>query len=280
MSRRQKRRIKRKVSNLSQHVVPRRIVVHRETGILTPELYYSVYLAPESQVEARLFIEMFVRGYCHKANTPDEADLVVFGGGADVNPVLYGESRHSSTKIDRERDESDILLYEECLAKGIPMFGVCRGAQFLHVMNGGKLYQDVAWHNSSHAMTEPQTGKTFTVSSVHHQMCKENEKMEVLGYCSGLSEHRALSDKVAETGKIKEVEAFFYRDTGCFGVQGHPEYPGYPTFTAWCMQKMVELFDNNPDFELRNNFRRLREDVIHGRQNTHDDLWALIEEMD
>jgi len=280
MSRRKQRRLKARKGNqpVANQTTTYRTIVHRDKSAGTPELYYSVYLAPDNPVEGRSFIEMFVRAFCHKADTPEEADLVVFGGGADVNPVLYDESRHYSTRPDHDRDDQDLALYKLCVEQGIPMFGVCRGAQFLHVMNGGKLFQDIDNHHGAHSMTD-NDGTVFTVSSVHHQMCIENPKMEVLGTVFGKTTRRSLNAQVHQAGKIKEVEAFFYRDTGCFGVQGHPEYQGYALFTAWCLTKMQQLFDHNPDFELRSNLRRMRKDLMEQRDNMLSNFFPEHEEI-
>ena len=76
--------------------------------------------------------------------TIDEADLVVFGGGADISPELYGQEPLPQTYFDEDRDTHEIWAYNKCVTSKIPMFGICRGAQFLHAMNGGKLWQDVS----------------------------------------------------------------------------------------------------------------------------------------
>jgi gamma-glutamyl-gamma-aminobutyrate hydrolase PuuD len=207
---------------------------------------------------------MFVRTGCYKADTPEEADLVVFGGGSDLDPKLYREERHGMTFYDSARDDSDMLLYLKCLELGIPMMGVCRGAQFLHVMNGGKLFQDVDGHYGPHKLHVLGDCQLIEkVSSVHHQSCIQNVKngMKVLAVCHE-SKERWLNDKVKETGPKPDIEAFFYRDTGCFGVQGHPEYAGYNKYTQWCLEQINDLFLTNPDYEWSGSHYRMRKDLV------------------
>lgn len=58
---------------------------------------------------------------------PEEADLVIFTGGEDVDPSLYNEPRHPRTSSNITRDIREKDIYEYCLDKKIPMLGICRG---------------------------------------------------------------------------------------------------------------------------------------------------------
>ncbi len=113
-----------------------------------------------------------------------ELDGLVIGGGADIDPALYGEeklsdmleksrdagSRSSSAikrllkagvavlayllrrvmglkeapKDARLRDELEVSLIREALQRNIPLLGVCRGMQLINVVLGGSLHQEVA----------------------------------------------------------------------------------------------------------------------------------------
>lgn len=246
----------------------RQLLFMRDTAISHPELWLKVFVSGPP-IDAQGFPEMFARARCYKANTPDEADLVVFTGGPDVDPVYYTQKEtHESVFVDAQRDAEDLQLYAKCYDDGIPMFGVCRGAQFGHVMAGGELYMDVDGHQKEHVMYTDK-GESVRVSSVHHQMCVENENMDMLGWSSGLSKERWSSANLSHVGHIREVEAFFYPETCFFGVQGHPEYKGYTAFMTWCLKQIEHLIVNNPDIELdkekgvyrlTQSFRNLRDD--------------------
>jgi gamma-glutamyl-gamma-aminobutyrate hydrolase PuuD len=142
-------------------------------------------------------------------------------------PFYTAKSPHPTTVCDPKRDEDDIALYLLCLEHGIPMFGVCRGAQFLHVMNGGKLWQHVDRHYGDHRIYDIKK-RDFVqkVSSVHHQMVRLNTDngMELIA-TNGDARNR-WANPTERAGAKADIEVFFYRDTCCLGVQGHPEYAG------------------------------------------------------
>ncbi len=237
----------------------RRILLLKDNAIDYPELWCKVWIEAHG-AEQGMFAELFARSRCKKAPTPEEADLVIFGGGADVDPVFYGDKPHPSTHIDPSRDSSDLSLYKKCLDLGIPMIGVCRGAQFLSVMNGGKLFQNVNHHYGEHTMWDLRNKDQIPdCSSVHHQMVKPNALggMEVIAVAH-VSDKRESGDGKIETGHKQDIEAFFYRDTCCFGVQGHPEYTGYPKFTKWFLKMVDELIITNPDISWNKDAKNLR----------------------
>lgn len=244
----------------------RTITLIRDTNLVMPELWMEVYVEGD-EYEQAAFAEMFVRAKCTKAKSPEEADLVVFTGGPDVNPIYYDEEKHFTTSFNAKRDESDLKLYEKCLNQGIPMFGVCRGAQFLHVMNGGKLYQDIDGHTGDHQIWDTRQKRIVgRTSSVHHQACIPNPGggMEILADCFKSTE-RWLNPSRKRTGNEFDVEAFWYRDTCCLGVQGHPEYKGYFSYLQWTLQQINDLILENPDTEVRGRVRRLKGSILEQR---------------
>lgn len=252
---------------------PRKVNVITDTLVDFPDLWLEVFLAGENQFEDKLLAEMFVRAHCQKADTPEAADIVVFGGGSDVNPALYGEEPHPKTHWNTRRDERDMKLYKECLKLGIPMFGICRGSQFLAVMNGYKLYQDIDNHNGNHAIYDKRSGKQIhNVSSVHHQSVikpsKDDLDFELIASCSK-SQVRWYNPILREmTGGFRDVEAYFIHSTCCLGVQGHPEYRGYYNYLQYVLGLLKDYIVDNPDLEFRKSKRRLKVDMM----NQRDDL--------
>lgn len=209
-----------------------------------PALYLNVYV--EGPVPEYYGLpELLLRASCYRAPTLDVADVVIFTGGADVSPSLYGEEAHLTVFSDKERDEECVKLYKEAVDKGIPMVGICRGAQFIHVMRGGKLYQDVDGHNSSHLITDGKN-KIWS-SSVHHQMVIPQEGMEIVAWSDPpKSTSRWLNPKTSIMSDAIEVEAFYYDDIVAFGTQGHPEYANVQGYTEWFIEKLEQYICNNP----------------------------------
>src|SRR6185436_10985178 len=109
-------------------------------------------------------------------------------GAADVSPEYYCErpSRHIEV-VDKARDENERELFRLARAANIPMVGICRGAQFLCVMAGGRLCQ----HLDGHGLRRDQThglrllnlngeDRDLECSSTHHQMQLPPTGAEVL----------------------------------------------------------------------------------------------------
>jgi len=125
--------------------------------------------------------------------------------------------------------------------------------QFLHVMNGGSLYQHVDRHYGDHTMFDRKSKKHVKVSSVHHQAVIANPQggMVSLAECSESNNRWFNGTKRDEMLTTRDIEAMWYPETGCFGVQGHPEYRGYSQFAVWTCDRLMDCFVTNPDFELR-----------------------------
>lgn len=105
-------------------------------------------------------------------NNIEKAEIVVFPGGADINPKLYGFSLDPRTHYSDVADKRDLDAWNKLKPNQLAV-GICRGAQFLCAINGGKLIQDVDGHAIG------RTHSIYTVSnptielqalSLHHQM--------------------------------------------------------------------------------------------------------------
>ena len=74
--------------------------------------------------------------------TLDAVDGLIFSGGSDLDPELYGQEAHPETDgIVRERDRAEFLLLQAALARDMPVLAICRGSQVLNVARGGDLVQ-------------------------------------------------------------------------------------------------------------------------------------------
>ncbi|WP_244269095.1 gamma-glutamyl-gamma-aminobutyrate hydrolase family protein [Mycobacterium parascrofulaceum] len=81
----------------------------------------------------------------------DSLDALVITGGYDLDPAAYGQQPHPSTDQPRgDRDAWEFALLRGALDRGLPVLGICRGAQVLNVALGGTLHQhlpDVLGHD-------------------------------------------------------------------------------------------------------------------------------------
>jgi putative glutamine amidotransferase len=72
----------------------------------------------------------------------DLLDGVLFSGGDDLDPALYGQSLHPSARpIDPARQRFELALIAEVERRRRPALGICLGSQLMNVYRGGSLVQ-------------------------------------------------------------------------------------------------------------------------------------------
>ena len=160
----------------------------------------------------------------------EDADLVLFTGGEDVTPMLYGEIAHPTNGYNQFRDDREVPEYKKAIKLGKHIIGICRGSQLSCVMAGGKLVQHQQNPLVYHKMTTSE-GRNILVSSTHHQAQypwkMDKSKYKILGWTVGISkyhfsgENKEIVDGVVENGK--EVEIAYYPKIKALGIQSHPE---------------------------------------------------------
>lgn len=162
----------------------------------------------------------------------EDADLVVFTGGEDVTPHLYGEPAHPKTYNSPFRDRIETREFLQAMQLRKHLIGICRGAQFLCVMAGGKLVQDQEVQPRYHPMSTLDDRRPIKVSSTHHQAqypwgLPENE-FKLLGFTQRLSKwHEDGLEKEIVNGITPgscEVEVAYYPKIKALAIQPHPEY--------------------------------------------------------
>lgn len=144
------------------------------------------------------------------------AGAVVFGGGTDVNPSLYGDNPESHTDFpDFQRDRWEQRVFDRCVYLGIPMIGVCRGAQFLTVMNGGKLIQHTNNHaGNHHKIIDLFSNKIIQANSYHHQMMAPHHSK---------NRYTIIASAIGPNVDT-DPEVVWWPETQCLCIQGHPEW--------------------------------------------------------
>jgi putative glutamine amidotransferase len=70
--------------------------------------------------------------------------FVFTGGRPNVHPRHYGhEPTEKHGAFDPDRDAVTLPLIHECVARGVPVFGICRGFQEFNVAFGGSLHPEI-----------------------------------------------------------------------------------------------------------------------------------------
>jgi putative glutamine amidotransferase len=154
----------------------------------------------------------------------ERLDGLLLPGGADVDPVFYGEPMNGTVSPNPELDRLELDAARWAVQHELPMLGICRGQQVVNVALGGSLVQHMEghapegardWlHHGFRVAPESQLaavlgGTSFEVNSHHHQAVKE------LG--EGL-----VAVAWADDGTIEGVERAS-DDGWLLAVQFHPE---------------------------------------------------------
>lgn len=177
-----------------------------------------------------------------------QAQLVCFTGGEDVTPHLYGQKKHRTTYNSEHRDGHEMRVFAQCVANKIPMVGICRGAQFLNVMNGGEMYQDVGKHacHEGHELIDVQTDVRIHVTSTHHQMMKPGRDSVLIAYAELKGFREWYEDDILKADiSDKDIEVVAYPKTKTLCFQPHPEFNGAHTgamkeYFAELVEELVE----------------------------------------
>jgi putative glutamine amidotransferase len=169
--------------------------------------------------------------------------IVLTGARANVHPTHFRtepDPRHEPYDI--HRDELALALSEACVARGIPLFGICRGLQEMNVAFGGSLHPEIRElpGRMNHRMPRLENGEIHPDPTVifadRHDvtLTPDGAFARILGcrtirvnslHGQGVLEpgKRVVVEGVAEDGTI---EAIRIADAPGFalGVQWHAEY--------------------------------------------------------
>ena len=158
-------------------------------------------------------------------------DALLLTGGGDVDPRLYGaKPRKEVYGVSEQRDFTECWALDEARVAGIPVFGICRGAQIMAVEAGGTLCQHIRGHSGvthgvvANGRTKAAAGRRhFAVTSLHHQ--------EVARVPKGWKVSSRAPD-----GTTESVESL---DGRCIGVQFHPELDPYEDYSRGMFRWLV-----------------------------------------
>ena len=139
------------------------------------------------------------KGIMYKWSVLEDAKLVIFTGGSDINPAIYGQANKFS-QFNPQRDTAEIEVLRRCLILGKKMLGVCRGHQLINAYLGGLLVQDITEqlntvHDADHELEIVDAGGIIpnifsdSVNSLHHQgVVKCGEGLTPSTYWKGVYE--------------------------------------------------------------------------------------------
>lgn len=166
--------------------------------------------------------------------------VLIVWGGADISPAFYGQHGSIHTMAGNEMGSKDILemnLMAHAMKNGIPILGICRGAQMACALAGGTLIQHVEGHGKTH-LIEDNDGNKMHTTSVHHQMMFPWETdheliawaspLQSTHYCGPWNDQTEQDDPIVFPDNLKpehrEPEIVYFPSIKALGIQGHPEF--------------------------------------------------------
>jgi putative glutamine amidotransferase len=169
--------------------------------------------------------------------------IVLTGARANVHPSRFNTQPHKKHEpYDIHRDEVALALSEACVARGVPLFGICRGLQEMNVAFGGSLHPEIRElpGRMNHRMPRLETGEIHpdprVVFADRHEVslipdgafakilgCEKIRVNSLHGQGILVPGERVVIEGVAEDGTI---EAIRIADAPGFAlaVQWHAEY--------------------------------------------------------
>lgn len=163
-------------------------------------------------------------------NELNSESILVVHGGADIHPSLYNKGRSSRSGAYSKPSERDLIewaMMQRAASLGIPIIGICRGAQMLCALAGGFLVQHVNNHGGNHRVVT-YDHQTFLTNSIHHQMMYpfgvEHEMIAWLP--TAISDvyydvDENVNDKLITVPA--EPEFVYFPKVNGFAIQWHPE---------------------------------------------------------
>lgn len=192
----------------------------------------------------------------------DQIDGLIIGGGADVEPLKYGQQRieravlardkrtimewllsvlffpvywiaryfqHTKrSPVDLERDELELKYLSEAIERNMPVLGICRGMQLMNVHFKGTLHQDIRGFYGEKSQVSSIFPKKRIVIEDGTKLCKFLQT----DICNVNALHNQAIDKPGEGIRLaaRELNTEVYQAIEhreypfVIGVQWHPEY--------------------------------------------------------
>jgi gamma-glutamyl-gamma-aminobutyrate hydrolase PuuD len=197
--------------------------LNREYSNFITGLGYTPLLIPNTEAAVEILGKIEVKG-------------IIFSGGSDIGLDYASIKKDQAVEVSQARDDQESNVLDFALKNNIPIFGICRGMQFLNVKFGGDLISDLSsiskecvrkHDRNEHDMILTKENEKIRINSFHHQGFKESmtaPDFEILAI--------SPDDGV--------VEAFRHNCLPILAVQWHPERPNGAM--DWLKDKIEELF--------------------------------------
>ncbi|MEM8665384.1 MAG: gamma-glutamyl-gamma-aminobutyrate hydrolase family protein, partial [Pseudomonadota bacterium] len=159
-----------------------------------------------------------------------EVDGLIIGGGDDVSPTLYDGELVPQARIDPDRDALEHRLCVAAVERGIPVLGICRGAQMLNIALGGSLHAEAfaAYPGSQHYKTVLPRRPVRIVPDTRLAHITGLDRLTVNALHTQAVDRLGAQLRVCardDGGMVQAIERV--SDPFALGVQWHPEHLFY-----------------------------------------------------
>jgi gamma-glutamyl-gamma-aminobutyrate hydrolase PuuD len=166
---------------------------------------------------------------------------LILWGGEDIATEIYGEKPNRLVYAEKKssRDEREIAYIHQAIKHDVPIIGICRGAQLMCAVDGGKLAQHIDGHGKHHMVTlHDEEDVEIRTNSSHHQMMMPRAGNKILATSNGTTGIDANNQAIKHE-RVNEV--VYFPVLNGIGIQGHPEWNNCPQeFVDYCTRKIKE----------------------------------------
>jgi putative glutamine amidotransferase len=152
----------------------------------------------------------------------EKVDGLLLTGGSDIAPEFLKQEVPDPSVLEKDvdstRDQWEFAAVNQALARGLPIFAICKGIQLFNVALGGTLKLDIPGHNlpeqKEHDIQQLRYDTTAThrfkeVNSAHHQAIDRlGQGLQVEAWCA--------TDDIIEQARLRDYPF-------ALAVQYHPE---------------------------------------------------------
>lgn len=169
------------------------------------------------------------------AQMADTLDGVLFTGGPDIHPFLFGEETlEGCGDVSSVRDGMELAFFPLIKERRKPILGICRGAQLINVALGGNIYQDIPSQFKSEPPIAHNQPFQYTTAAHRVNIVPGTKLEQIVGGKSSIEvnsmHHQAIKDPApgltvsgrSQDGLTEAIELKCY--PFLIGVQWHPEY--------------------------------------------------------
>lgn len=156
---------------------------------------------------------------------------LVLPGGGDINPRRYGQVATAAVyDVNEAQDELDFILAARAQDAGLPVLGICRGAQVLNVLRGGDLQIDLVPGEVPHRSTTADAlfGRHPVALAAGSRVHAAHHAAQIVVASAHHQAIASLGPGLVATGHAPDglIESFEAVDGWVLAVQWHPEAAG------------------------------------------------------